>query len=318
MALFLGTVDLASSRQVRGAKVTAQEMMDALYAAFGDNHSRALYAKGVLLEGRFVPDPGARALSSAMLFAHDDASVLARFSNFTGIPALPDAAVDSNPRGLALKFRTPYAAELDVVAHSVDGFPTRTAAEFRQLLLAIGLSRADADRPTALDRFLAAHPIANQFFAASRPPLSYATLGYFGVNAFRFTNPRGAPYHVRYRFIPRAAEQFLDATSAGAQDPDYLVEEIRQRCAREPIFFDWTVQIAEPGDTIDDPSVSWPHTRRLQRLGLIALTRLVPDQDEQDRKALFLPGNLPDGIAAADPMVAIRCAAYPLSYRHRQ
>jgi catalase len=300
-------------------QVTAQDMVEALYVAFGDNHSRAIYAKGILLEGRFVPDPGARKLTSATLFVHDNATVLARFSNFTGIPTLPDTAADANPRGLALKFHTPYAAELDVVAHSFDGFPTRTSTEFRQLLLAIGLSRAGTAAPTALDRFLAAHPAAKSFFAAARPlPVSYATLGYFGVNAFRFTNPHGEPCYVRYRFVPRAGEQYLDAASASVEGPDYLAEELRQRSAREPILLDWIAQIAEPGDTLDDPSVSWPQTRRLQRLGLIMLTQLAPDQVGQDRKTLFLPANLPDGIAAADPMLAMRSATHPLSYRHRQ
>jgi len=54
------------------------------------------------------------------------------------------------------------------------------------------------------------------------------------------------------------------------------------------------------------------------RLGSIAITSLTADQASADKATLFAPGNLPAGIAAADPMVAIRNAAYLLSYRHRQ
>jgi catalase len=273
-----------------------------------------------MLEGRFSPAHSARSLSSAVFFWCKDVKVLARFSAFTGIPSISDGAPEASPRGLALKFRLPQDTDhLDIVAHSFDGFPTRTAAEFRQLLVAIGVSGGDAAAPTALDRFLAAHPAAKTFFTTQQaPPVSYATLSYFGVNAFRFTNSQGVHSHVRYRFVPRFGEQYLDAASVRAKSPDYLSEEMRERCAREPILFDWMVQVAGPGDVIDDPSVSWPQTRALHVLGSISLTQVVSDMAEADRKTLFLPANLPHGIAAADPMSELCNAAYPLSYRHRQ
>jgi catalase len=47
---------------------TGQQMTDAMYAAFGDNHSRAVHAKGTMVEGTFTPDPAARSLSKAKLF----------------------------------------------------------------------------------------------------------------------------------------------------------------------------------------------------------------------------------------------------------
>jgi catalase len=303
-----------------GAAVTPQDMVDALHYAFGDHHSRALYAKGVMLEGQFVPAPSARTLSSAVLFLHEDVPVLARFSDFTGMPSIPDTSVEANPRGLSLQFSMRQQRQyLDVLAPSYDGFPTATAAEFRELLVAIGMSGGGAAAPTALDRFLATHPIAKTFFSGRKPPpVSYATLGYFGVNTFRFTNSRGAHCHVRYRFVPRAGEQYLDVASVKTRGPDYLLEEMRERCAREPILFDWVAQVADPGDAIDDPSVSWPPTRQQHLLGSISLTRPIDDMPATDRKTLFLPANLPDGIAPADSMLDMRNAVYPLSYRHRQ
>jgi hypothetical protein len=58
---------------------TGQQMTDAMYAAFGDNHSRAVHAKGTMVEGTFTPDPAARALSKAKLFTLPTAKVLGRF-----------------------------------------------------------------------------------------------------------------------------------------------------------------------------------------------------------------------------------------------
>ena len=46
------------------AEPTPQQMVDALHAAFGDHHSRAVHAKGTIVEGSFAPDPAARGLTA--------------------------------------------------------------------------------------------------------------------------------------------------------------------------------------------------------------------------------------------------------------
>ena len=48
------------------------------------------------------------------------------------------------------------------------------------------------------------------------------------------------------------------------------------------------------------------------------IPRFMTDEASADRKTLFLPGNLPDGMQTADRMLDVRNAAYPLSFRHRQ
>jgi catalase len=56
----------------------------------------------------------------------------------------------------------------------------------------------------------------------------------------------------------------------------------------------------------------------LVKLGVVTITGLVPDQASADKKTLFLPGDLPDGMEAADPMIQVRNESYPISFRHRQ
>jgi catalase len=297
------------------AEPTPQQMVDALHAAFGDHHSRAVHAKGTIVEGSFTPDPAARGLTAVPLFSASAVAVTARFSDFTGIPTIPDNAGEANPRGLAVKFKAP-GGDFDIVTHSFNGFPTRTSAEFRELLLAIPASGKDAAKPTALDKFLAAHPIAKTFLSSQKSPESFATAAYFGVNAFKFTKA-GRTAFVRYRLMPAAGEHYLDANALKAKSADFLQQDIAQRLAKGPISFDWFAQIAAKGDVIDDPSVAWPQTRRLVRLGTITLTGVVADA-AADRKLLFLPANLPVGIEAADPMLGIRNEAYPISFGHRQ
>jgi catalase len=297
----------------------AQQMTDAYYSAFGDNHSRAVHAKGILFEGTFTPDPAARSITKAKLFALSTAAVLGRFSNFTGIPTIPDNIGDATPRGLALKFTVPGDSEVDIVMHSFDGFPVKTAAEFAQLLVAIGASGKDAPKPTPLDKYLASHPIAKTFLTTQKsPPVSFATTSFFGVNSLKFTNEQGQPTYIRYRVMPVAGEQYLDAAALKTKDANYLQSDIKERLAKGPVSFIWYAQIAEKGDIIDDPSIAWPTTRKLVKLGTVTITGLVPDEASADRKTLFLPGNLPDGMQTADRMLDVRNAAYPLSFRHRQ
>jgi catalase len=295
---------------------TGQQITNAMYIAFGDNHSRAVHAKGTLMQGTFTPDPGAGSISKAKLFTSQKTAVLARFSDFTGIPTIPDTTMDANPRGMAVKFNVPDESEVDVVMHSFDGFPTRTSAEFRELLIAVGSSGKSVPKPTPLDAFLASHPTF--LTTQKQPPVSYATTAFFGVNSFKFTNSQGQSTYVRYRFVPEAGEHYLDAAALRTKDADYLQTDIKERLDKEPVTFIWYAQVAGRGDVIDDPSIAWPATRTLVRLGVVTIIALVPDEVSADKKTLFLPGNVPEGIEAADPMIQVRMESYPISYRHRQ
>jgi catalase len=300
------------------AQPKPQAMVDALHSAFGDNHARAVHAKGIIVTGTFTPDPAAQKISKAKLFVAGKTPVIARFSDFTGIPTIPDNIDDANPRGFAVKFQTPGDTEMDVVAHSFNGFPTKNAEEFRQLLLAIGAGGKDAPHPNAVEKFLATHPGAKTFLTTQKPPPeSYGTAEYYGVNAFKFTDAAGHALFVRYRFVPAAGEHYLDAAAMKTRGADYLQPELTQRLAKGPVSFEWYAQLAQKGDVIDNPSVAWPETRKLVKLGTVTITA-VADQAKEDHKLLFLPANLPDGIEAADPMLLVRNGAYPISFRHRQ
>ena len=302
-----------------GEHYTSAQLLDSIYSVFGKHHARAVHAKGVLLDGAFMPTAEARSLCAANLFEGAIEHVRVRFSDFTGIPDIPDTDPNANPRGFAVKFRLPDGSFTNVVTHSFNGFPVATSDEFVTLMRAIAASGPDASKPTALDKFLASHPIAAQFLTTQKPaPVSWATLTYFGVNSFRFIDGAGKGTFVRYRFVPQAGEQLLDAKRLASMGPNYLSDEIKTRVDQGPIMFDWFGQLAQPGDVIDDPSVAWPEDRRLVKLGTISIVRMTFDQAMTDKSAAFMPGDLPPGIEAADPMVAVRDAIYSLSFRERQ
>ena len=78
------------------------------------------------------------------------------------------------------------------------------------------------------------------------------------------------------------------------------------------------MQIAAPGDVLDDPSIAWPAARRVVELGRLTITAPADHPAERDQAAVFLPDELPDGIEPADPMISLRTRAYTESLERRQ
>lgn len=322
MALTLITPTFAVAQETPAReKSVPEQTVDSLNGLFGVHPgARATHAKGVVLEGTFTPSASATSLSKAEHLQKKKAPVptTIRFSDSTGVPTIPDTDPGASPRGMAVKFHLPSGSKTDIVVHSFNGFPVATAAELRDLFLAIGASKPEDPKPTALDTFLSSHPAAQSFLQASKPaPASYATLPYFGVNAFKFTNAKKATTFGRYQLQPVAGEEFLTNEQLSTMGPDYLTDEIRERVRRGPIRFKLLVQVAAQDDKIDDPTIAWPDTRKKVELGTITITKAVADSQTAEKKLLFMPGTLVPGIEAADPMIGERSAAYIVSLSRR-
>ncbi|MBS0159970.1 MAG: catalase family peroxidase [Nitrospira sp.] len=300
-------------------KSLAEQLVDAFNGVFGVHPGmRANHPKGVVLEGTFTPAASAASVSKAAHLQQKKAPipVTVRFSAGSGQPTVPDT--NQMPRGMAVKFSLPDGSKTDLVVLSFNGFPVATAEEFRDFLLAVAASGPDAPKPTAIEKFLAAHPAAKNFVESPKPqPVSYATLPYFGINAFKFTNAKGAITFGRYQLRPVAGEHFLTQEQLATMGPDYLSTEIRERVRRGPAKFTLLLQVAEKGDKVDDPSIAWPDSRKQIELGTIIITKAVADSHTAEKKLLFMPGALVPGIEAADPMIAARSASYVVSLSRR-
>lgn len=300
-------------------KSLSEQLVDAFNAVFGSHPGlRANHPKGVVLEGTFTPSAGASSVSKAAHLKKQKKPipVTVRFSAGSGLPTVPDT--NEMPRGMAVKFFLPDGSQTDLVVLSYNGFPVATAEDFRDFLLSIAASGPDAPKPTALDNFLNSHPAAKAFVQdPNPPPVSYATLPYFGVNAFKFTNAKGQTALVRYRLQPMAGAHYLTKKQVAAKGPDYLTDEIRDRVHHGPAKFKLLAQIAEAGDKIDDPTTPWPDTRKTVELGTIVISKAVLDSQAAEKKLLFVPSAVIPGIEAADPMIAARSAAYIVSLSRR-
>jgi catalase len=293
---------------------------DDLNAVYGAHPgARAAHAKGVVLLGTFTPSPSAASITKATFLQRTSpVSVTIRFSNGSGVPTVNDNDPSATPHGIAIKYHLPGGTDMDTLAQSVDFFPARTGEEFATFLSAVAASGQSAKKPTALDRYLLSHPAAKAFLSfRTPPPVSFGTLTYFGINAFKFTDNKGAVRYGRYLFRPLAGAHFLPASAGAMLAPNYLVDEIVQRVKKGPVAFDFYVQIAGKGDDIANPTIPWPLTRQLVKLGTLTVRSSVPDSLAAQKTLLFLPTSVPDGIAPADPMIGVRTSEYGVSFGRR-
>ncbi len=302
----------------------AQEIIGQFDTLFGLHPGfRPAHAKGAMLNGTFTPSLQAASLTRAPHVRRASTPVTVRFSNSTGLPALPDNDANADPRGMAIRFHLAEHSHTDIVSHAADGFPTRTGEEFLEMLRAIagsGAAKPDPANPSPIERFLGAHPAALAFVQMPKPaPASFARETYFGVTAFGFTNGDGAKRFGRYRIVPTAGAEHLDAATATGKGPDYLFDELRERIAEGPIQFRLLVQLANEGDVVDDATVHWPTDRSVVELGTIILTEPVADIAGEAKRIIFDPIPRVDGIdASADPLLELRAAIYLISGRRRR
>ena len=279
---------------------------------------RANHAKGVMVEGTFTPSPLAASFSKAPHFVKSVA-VLVRFSDPTGVPTLPDADPNASPHGMAIRFTLPDGSFTDIVCLSANSFPVATPEDFLAFLQAASQSGPDVPKPTPIDKFLSAHPAALKFVSTPRPPpASFGTLAFYGINAFKFTNAAGVSHYARYQIIPIAGEHALSESETKNAAPNYLMDELPKRMTRGPVEFRLLAQLANEGDSVNDPTAVWPIDRKLVPLGTISLTKTVKDQVAAQKSIMFNPLNLQAGIEpSADPVLLARPAAYGVSFSQR-
>lgn len=285
---------------------------------------RPAHAKGVLLTGTFTPASGAKELTRAPHLERGSVPVTVRFSNSTGLPMLPDTDPNADPRGMAIRFHLAEHVHTDIVAHSTDGFPTRTGEEFLEMLRALATSDlsapSDPAKPKPIEVFLGSHPAALRFVQTPKPaPSSFAREAYFGVTAMEFINSERKRQFGRYRIVPDAGVEHLDAAAVKAKQPNFLFDEILERVKRGPVSFQIKVQVAGPGDIADDATVHWPEERKVMDFGSLKLTDVVADDAAEQKKIIFDPIPRVDGIEpSADPLLELRAAIYLISGRRRR
>jgi catalase len=277
---------------------------------------RAFHAKGVVVEGSFKASAQAAQLSSATLFSGKSIPVTARFSDGSGMPTVPDGS-PAMPRGIAIKYHLLGGHDTDMVTNSFKFFPVGTGEDFRDLLQAIVASPPDAPHPTKVEQFFGSHPNAPKAIGSLPIPDSFADEEYHGIDAFIFVTNSGQRQAVRYVIAPEKVVH-ITPEEAAKRPSNYLFDDLAKRISHKPLVFHLKAQLAEPGDQTKDASQPWPEDRKVVDLGVLMLTRVLPNSAEVEKRLLFLPTNLTPGIELSDdPLPSVRAAAYGVSYGRR-
>ena len=91
--------------QASEMQATPTELVDAINNVFGkQTDNRAIHAKGIVLEGSFLPNSESKTLTKASHLRGGNLPVLVLFSSFAGIPTISDVDDLASPRGIAIKF----------------------------------------------------------------------------------------------------------------------------------------------------------------------------------------------------------------------
>ncbi len=299
----------------------AQDLIQQFDTIFGLHPGfRPAHAKGVMLTGRFQPSPGAASLTRAPHMNRASTPVSVRFSDSTGIPVIPDNDPNANPRGLGIRFHLAERVHTDIITHSANGFPVRTGQEFLEFLRAVAVSDPAKLAGSPLEAFLGSHPKTLAFVQLPKPaPASFATEAFFGVTAVRFTNQDGKSQYGRYRMVPEAGVAHLSDAEVKSKSANYLVDELKERIGKGPVTFRVVVQLANPGDPVNQATEQWPEDRTLLDLGQIALSAAAANDAHEQQWTIFDPIPRVDGIDASDdPLLELRAAVYLMSGRRRR
>ncbi|HMB96234.1 MAG TPA: catalase family peroxidase [Tepidisphaeraceae bacterium] len=301
-------------------KDLAQQIFDVMIQVPGNKPDhRPVHAKGIVCQGTFAPSKEAAALSIAAHFQGASVPLTVRFSDGATSPSIADNSPDAGPRGMAIRFTLPGGAESDIVSISHNGFIVSNGEEFLALQKAIVATDPSKPHPWPIEVFITTHPLALKFVQDIKLiPTSFATEAFFGNDAFIFVNKDGVKQAGRYKIIPFAGQHDLSDDEAKTKSPDFLSDELKTRLATEPIKYHLIIQLPNPGDPTNDPSIVWPEDRKTVDAGTISITSVVADSAAAEKALAYDPTNLTDGIELSDDQLpALRSSVYALSVARR-
>ena len=304
-------------------RLTAQRFTNAIETSNGEIYPgfRRAHAKGVCVAGYFAGNGQGVALSIARVFASVHTPFVGRMSVGGGSPYGLDGK--ARVRSMALELNSDDGQQWRMAMNSFPFFGVSSATAFYEQ------TRANAPDPTtgkpdpaAQAAFAKAHPEFARFAAwAKNAPwsTSWASTTFNGVNTFRFSNAAGKTQHVRWSMQPQAAFVAMTPEQRAAADGNFLSEDLQARLAQAPLRWDMVVTVAQPGDSIVDPSQSWPEDRQHVNVGTVVIESSTPQTTGACRDINYDPLVLPSGVRGSrDPILAARSAVYSVSFNRRE
>jgi catalase len=313
---------------VPGAAAIAQDaadpedMINALNGMFGSHKGyRAVHAKGFCGAGTLTATPEAAEYTKASLFDGHAVPTMFRFSLAPGNPEVSD--LEQAPRSLVARMEDADGTTMDLVMINVLFVFVKDPADFAPFFRALtpdpATGKAD---PAKVKAHFDKHPEAARFveFLEKSPvPASYATVPYYAVHTFYFTNAQGERRPARWIAEPVAGRAGLTDEQAKGLTPNFLRDELRQRAEKGPVAWDLYLQFPGPDDPLVDASAAWPEDRTKVKVARLELASVDASGSKGPcDEVMFDPTSVPEGVeTSGDPVLLIRPAAYAVSYSRR-
>jgi catalase len=300
--------------------LTQTKMVDTLEAVNGEHPGfRRNHAKGVCISGHFESNGNGVELSKAVVFKPGSVPVIGRFALGGGQPYAADEA--HTVRSMALLFQLPDGEEWRTGMNAMPVFVVNSAEGFYDLIVASAPDpKTSKPDPAKMGAFIGKHPEfakAIQLIQGQPPSSGFADSTYNGLNAFLFTNDKGATVPVRWAMVPvQPFKPFPEAAASGTNQLfDALIADLHTNALRWHLI----VTIGQAGDSTADATLPWPADRRQVDVGTLTIDRVESEDTSPVRDLTFDPLILPDGIAGSDdPLLSTRSAAYAKSFTRRE
>ena len=148
--------------------------------------------------------------------------------------------------------------------------------------------------------------------------MSWARTAYHAVHTFVAVGPDGERRSVRFSWQPVDGVFPVPPDQIRRQGHDFLTAEMRARLAHAPAQFTLKMEIGDAGDDVDDPSTTWPVTRRSVKMGTLYIEQLAEEHDVDVERMSFNPMRLPPGIEpSGDEILRARGEIYQLGCKER-
>ncbi|KAI1370429.1 catalase-like domain-containing protein [Hypoxylon crocopeplum] len=279
----------------RSDDILPKELVDEMQALFGKHLGyRTTHAKGLLVEG----------LATSATPRPSDGSLFC----CGGLSHVRDINDGTTPKGIATRFKIDNDTYTDLIAHSFDGFATRTGDDFLaflQVFRAFKVAQFLLEKAKA-GAFLTGHPLAAVFVNSPKPnPFNYGTITYYEPNTH---NKDGKVTNVRYRLDPADGEHLYpnDLEQLKKLGQSYLEDDLKQRFPDRPIVFTIQAHIADPTDVLDDATILYKSTTNVP-ISRLEINKVADDNATKQQQIAFSPtpdlGGI-EGIAPSkDPLI---------------
>lgn len=294
---------------------------------------RAVHVKGFGAMGHFKPYQCMKDYTR-LCFLQDpnqETPVTARFSLAVSNKGTPDTS--RNVRGFSTKFYTPEGV-FDLLCNHIPVFLVRDAIRFPEAINSLLPSPINnlIDQNRFWD-FIARAPEATHFitwlYSDAGTLKSLRHLRGYGVNTYTWVNKDGKRRYVKYHWLPKAGEQYIDRQEAArlaGENPDIAGQDLYDTIAKgQPVEYELNVQLMDPEDQeslpfdpLDDTKTWDQEQYPLMPVGLLTLDRNPTDYTAQTEKLAFSPANLLDGAELSnDKMLQGRSTIYWDAQRRR-